>query len=54
MDYIILNNGVKMPKLGFGTINQFESQITENVSFALNNGYQLIDRKSTRLNSSHL
>lgn len=43
MDYIILNNGVKMPKLGFGTINQFESQITENVSFALNNGYQLID-----------
>lgn len=43
MDYIILNNGVKMPKLGFGTINQFESQITENVCFALNNGYQLID-----------
>lgn len=43
MDYIILNNGVKMPKLGFGTINQFESQITENVSYALNNGYQLID-----------
>ena len=43
MDYSILNNGVKMPKLGFGTINQFESQITENVSFALNNGYQLID-----------
>lgn len=43
MDYIILNNGVKMPKLGFGTINQFGNQIIENVNFALNNGYQLID-----------
>ena len=43
MNYIILNNGVKMPKLGFGTINQFGNQIIENVNFALNNGYQLID-----------
>lgn len=39
----MLNNGVKMPKLGFGTINQFGKQITENVSYALHNGYQLID-----------
>lgn len=43
MEYILLNNGVKMPKLGFGTINQFGEQITENVSYALNNGYLLID-----------
>ena len=43
MEYIILNNGVKMPKLGFGTINQFDDQIIDNVAFALNNGYQLID-----------
>lgn len=43
MEYIILNNGVKMPKLGFGTINQFGDQIIDNVAFALNNGYQLID-----------
>ena len=43
MENIILNNGVKMPKLGFGTINQFGEQITENVSYALNNGYRLID-----------
>lgn len=41
--YITLNNGVKMPQLGFGTISQFGSQITENVAFALTNGYNLID-----------
>ena len=43
MECIILNNGVRMPKLGFGTINQFDDQIIDNVAFALNNGYQLID-----------
>lgn len=43
MEYITLNNGVKMPKLGFGTISQFGEQIEDNVCFALNNGYQLID-----------
>lgn len=43
MEYIILNNGVKMPQLGFGTIGQEGDQISDNVSFALNHGYQLID-----------
>lgn len=43
MGYITLNNGVKMPQLGFGTIGQFGSQITENVAFALTCGYGLID-----------
>ena len=41
--YITLNNGVKMPQLGFGTIRQFGDQVIDNVAFALNNGYQLID-----------
>ena len=40
---ILLNNGVEMPQLGFGTIMQFGQQITDNVAFALQNGYQLID-----------
>lgn len=40
---ITLNNGVKFPQLGFGTIRQAGEQITENVAFALNNGYVLID-----------
>jgi len=43
MSEIILNNGVVMPQLGFGTIQQFGQQITDNVAFALNNGYKLID-----------
>lgn len=41
--YLTLNNGVKMPQLGFGTIGQSGDQIVENVAFALNNGYRLID-----------
>ena len=43
VEYILLNNGVKMPKLGYGTIAQFGEQIEDNVAFALNNGYRLID-----------
>jgi len=43
MEYIMLNNGVKMPKLGYGTIGQAGEQIINNVSFALHHGYQLID-----------
>lgn len=39
----ILNNGVKLPQLGYGTIGQMGEQITENVAFALHNGYTLID-----------
>lgn len=40
---IELNNGIEMPGLGFGTIMQNGEQITTNVAFALNNGYELID-----------
>lgn len=32
-----------MPQLGFGTIGQSGEQIIDNVAFALNNGYGLID-----------
>ena len=41
--YITLSNGVKMPMLGYGTIGQSGNEITENVAFALNHGYKLID-----------
>lgn len=43
MEYIALNNGVRMPHMGFGTILQFGDQAAGNVAFALNNGYELID-----------
>lgn len=40
---IVLNNGYAIPQLGFGTIGQSGQDITDNVSFALNHGYELID-----------
>ncbi|MEG1426390.1 MAG: aldo/keto reductase [Oscillospiraceae bacterium] len=43
MKTILLNNGIKMPQLGFGTIGQEGDQLVQNVAFALNHGYQLID-----------
>ncbi len=43
MSVITLNNQVQMPQLGFGTIMQFGNQVIDNVVFALNNGYKLID-----------
>ncbi|MBQ7057858.1 MAG: aldo/keto reductase [Firmicutes bacterium] len=40
---MVLNNGVVIPQLGFGTIGQEGDLITDNVAFALNHGYKLID-----------
>ena len=42
-EMIPLNNGVKIPHLAFGTIGQSGGQIVQNVAFALNHGYDLID-----------
>lgn len=43
MKYIILNNGVKIPQIGFGTLRQSGESLIDNVSFALSSGYELID-----------
>lgn len=43
MEYLKLNNGVEIPVLGLGTLGQSGGALIDNVSFALNNGYQLID-----------
>lgn len=43
MEFVTLQNGLKMPMLGYGTIGQAGEQITDNVAFALNHGYELID-----------
>ena len=40
MEYIVLNNNVKMPVLGFGTYN---SNAKQDVLNALKTGYRLID-----------
>jgi Aldo/keto reductases, related to diketogulonate reductase len=44
MDYITLNNGLKMPKLGFGVFQTPEGKQTEDaVKWALEAGYRHID-----------
>ncbi len=43
MNTIQLSNGISIPAIGFGTIGQFGKQVEDNVAFALNNGYRLVD-----------
>lgn len=43
MEFITLNNGVKMPMLGFGTFLISGKQCEEAVSTAIKTGYRLID-----------
>lgn len=43
MEYIKLNNDVKMPLLGFGTFQLTGQQCTDAVSSAIQAGYRLID-----------
>ena len=47
MDYLTLNNGVKIPKLGFGVWEMFdEEECQESIENALEVGYHLIDTAS--------
>ena len=47
MDYITLNNGVKMPMLGFGVFQVTDPVVCERVvADALSVGYRLIDTAS--------
>ncbi len=43
METFKLNNGVEIPKIGFGTMLQTGDLCVNNVAYALNNGYTLID-----------
>ena len=43
MDYVTLNNGVRMPILGYGTLRLPESTCAECVSDAIKTGWRLID-----------
>ncbi|WP_368993713.1 aldo/keto reductase [Caldifermentibacillus hisashii] len=43
MDYITLNNGLKMPQLGFGVWQVSDEQVTPAVKKALEVGYRSID-----------
>ena len=51
MDYITLNNGLKMPLLGFGTMNIFdEEECTKILKEAYEEGYRLIVLKYMEMN----
>ncbi len=50
MEYIKLNNGVEMPKLGLGVFQMNDDQVRQAVPAALESGYRLIDTASRYYN----
>lgn len=51
MDYVTLNNGVKMPAEGFGVFQVPDGQIAEQaVADAVSAGYRLIDTAAAYMN----
>ncbi|CAK1253754.1 Aldo/keto reductase [Fructobacillus tropaeoli] len=54
MEYSILNNNVKMPKLGFGVYQIPESETKEAVLHAIKIGYRLIDTAGAYKNEAEV
>ena len=50
MQYITLNNGVKMPQVGLGTFLLAPDDAQASVTYALDNGYELIDTANAYVN----
>ena len=50
MQYITFNNGVKIPQAGLGTYLLAPDDAQASVSFALDNGYELIDTANAYVN----
>lgn len=50
MDYVTLNNGVKMPKLGYGVFQVNNEECERCVVEAMNAGYRLIDTAQSYFN----
>ena len=50
MEYVTLNNGVKMPMAGIGTFLLTPDEAEASVLSALQNGYRLIDTANTYIN----
>ena len=51
MDFVTLNNGVKMPKLGFGVFQVPDGKTAEQaVIDAIDSGYRLIDTAAAYMN----
>lgn len=54
MNYITLNNGVKMPQLGYGVYQVTKDECERCVSDALNVGYRLIDTAQSYFNEEEV
>ena len=54
MEYVILNNGVKMPKLGFGVYQVTKDECERCVLDALKVGYRLIDTAQSYFNEEEV
>lgn len=54
MNYITLNNGVKMPQLGYGVYQVTKDECERCVSDALNAGYRLIDTAQSYFNEEEV
>lgn len=54
MDYITLNNGVKMPQLGYGVYQVTKEECERCVSEALDVGYRLIDTAQSYFNEEEV
>lgn len=50
MEYVNLNNGVKMPILGIGTFMLSPDEAEKSVTIALKNGYRLVDTANAYVN----
>ena len=50
MEYVKLNNGIKMPELGLGTFRLQPKDAEKSVYSALTNGYRLIDTANAYMN----
>ena len=50
MDYITLNNGIKIPQLGLGTYLLKPDDAQSSVTSALGMGYELIDTANAYVN----
>ncbi len=50
MSHITLNNGVEMPLVGLGTYQLSPDEAQASVTFALDNGYELIDTANVYVN----
>lgn len=54
MEYVTLNNGVRMPMLGYGTLNLPSDTCADCVSEAINIGWRLIDTAKNYANEEHV